>query len=250
MDLQELKKRLADYRFYHNIELGEGVRTPGILEHVASQQPVLKAIQDLDLPGKRVLDLGCRDGLYSFAAEKRGAAEVIGIDNNLSKGAVELIIPFLKSSVKMVERNLYDVAPAEFGTFDVIIFAGLLYHLRYPMWGLKVVRDLCGPNAKVLIETAIFYGLPKLPLLYCPADDGPYTQTSRSFFNKKGLLDSLKSIGFRVLSWSPLHPEEEALHRNDIDPVVDRVVVLCEPGPVNTELDRYFNKTHTLFNRS
>jgi hypothetical protein len=150
----------------------------------------------------------------------------------------------------MYEKNLYHVSPAEFGLFDVIIFAGLLYHLRHPTWGLKLVRDLCKPNAKVLIETAIFYGQPRHAMLYCPTENGPYGPTSCSFFNKKGLLDTLKSIGFRTLSYSVLHPEAEKANTDAVDPVVDRAVVVCEPGPVESELDQYFHKTHSLFTKA
>ena len=65
-----------------------------------------------------MLDIGCRDGLFAFEAESMGASEVIGIDNDLSKAAVEFLIPFLKSKVTMYEMNLYDLKPETFGLFD------------------------------------------------------------------------------------------------------------------------------------
>ena len=83
-----------------------------------------------DLNGKRVLDVGCRDGLYSFMAERRGAADVIGIDNDLSKAAVEVLIPYFGSAVRMHEMNLYELTAARFGTFDVLIFADVLKATR------------------------------------------------------------------------------------------------------------------------
>ena len=60
---------------------------------VYSQRPVLDEINRRDLSYKRVLDVGCRDGLFCFAAENRGAAFVLGIDNNLSVGATEVSDP-------------------------------------------------------------------------------------------------------------------------------------------------------------
>jgi tRNA (mo5U34)-methyltransferase len=98
----------------------------------------LKYVRSLDLRGKRVLDIGCRDGLFSFAAESMGAIDVIGIDNDLSRGATELLIPYFNSKVRMHQMNLYDLTPERFGTFDVVIFPGVLYHLRYPFWGLRL----------------------------------------------------------------------------------------------------------------
>ena len=122
------------------------LKTPGVERHVSGQQKVLRALRGLDFKGKRVLDIGCRDGLYSFEAEKGGAREIIGIDNNLSRGAVELIIPWLGSKVRIVEMNLLALSPASFGGFDIVIFAGVLYHLQFPFQGLDVLSDVLLPG--------------------------------------------------------------------------------------------------------
>jgi 2-polyprenyl-3-methyl-5-hydroxy-6-metoxy-1,4-benzoquinol methylase len=78
MDEQQISQRLTEYEFYHIIPLTESLSTPGNAALVQSQTPVLQAIHQVDLRRKRVLDIGCRDGLYSFAAERLGAAEVAG----------------------------------------------------------------------------------------------------------------------------------------------------------------------------
>lgn len=122
----EFQARLAQYKFYHTIQVTESLCTAGAPEHQISQQPVLAEIKKLDLAGKKVLDVGCRDGLYSFLAEQRGAEQIIGIDHDLSLGAVELLIPYMKSKVRMHQMNLLDLRPETFGQFDVIIFAGVL----------------------------------------------------------------------------------------------------------------------------
>ncbi len=57
-------------------------------------------------------------------------AEVIGIDNDLSAGAVEVLLPYFKSKVQMHQFNLYDLTPETFGKFGIVIFPGVLYHLR------------------------------------------------------------------------------------------------------------------------
>ena len=97
MDENEIRHRMAAYKnFYHVIRLTESIETPGVRAHVPSQEKVHRAIRSLDLEGKRVLDVGCRDGLYSFECEKLGAGEVIGIDNDVSPAAVEFLIPLLE----------------------------------------------------------------------------------------------------------------------------------------------------------
>src|SRR4051812_19563523 len=138
---QEIREAIRKYNWYHVFQLTDAVRTPGITHPgvLQTQEAVLKALRALDLTGKRVLDIGCRDGLFCFAAEKQGAREVVGIDNDLSPAATEFLIPYFKSNVRMHRLNLYDLGARlnDLGTFDVIIFAGVLYHLRYPFWGLK-----------------------------------------------------------------------------------------------------------------
>src|SRR3954453_23120262 len=124
--MTDLSEALAKYEFYHIIDLGNGHKTKGYPSLVPVQAPVLDAIGSIDMAGKSVLDVGCRDGLFCFAAERRGASRIVGIDNILSRGAVEVLIPHFNSKVQMREVNLYDFASDE--RFDVAIFAGVLYH--------------------------------------------------------------------------------------------------------------------------
>jgi len=203
MNDSELQQMLARYAFYHIIKLTDTISTPGNPQFVPAQNLCMKYLKSLDLKGKRVLDIGCRDGLFSFAAESMGAAEVVGIDNDLSKPATEFLIPFFNSRVRMHQMNLYDLKPESFGRFDVIIFPGVLYHLRYPFWGLKAIRDVLNTSGHLLIETAIWVGERNNALLFCPiGDENPYAPdgTSCTFFNEKGLVDTLTSLGFHTLN--------------------------------------------------
>ncbi|MBD0343628.1 MAG: hypothetical protein ICV63_02075, partial [Coleofasciculus sp. Co-bin14] len=73
MDENQLREELKKYNFYHIIQLTENLSTPGYEEFVPIQQMALRALKTLDLKDKRVLDIGCRDGLFSFEVEKLGA---------------------------------------------------------------------------------------------------------------------------------------------------------------------------------
>jgi 2-polyprenyl-3-methyl-5-hydroxy-6-metoxy-1,4-benzoquinol methylase len=189
------------YKFYHVIQLTETISTPGYLEFVAIQKLVLDTIKNIDMVSKRVLDIGCRDGLFSFEAEKLGSSEVIGIDNNLSKPAVEFLIPYFKSKIMMYEMNLFDLKEESFGMFDIVIFAGVLYHLRYPFWGLKIIRDVLKDKGTLILETAILRDANRHALLWCPTDkESPYEPSSITFFNEKGLRDTLNSLGIIIES--------------------------------------------------
>ena len=143
MDQNTLKQRLKDYTFFHTIQLGDGVETPGhpLWKH---EKLLLETIASQDLKGKRVLDIGCANGLFSFEAEKHGATDILAVDHTEEqlKPMRDLLIPYLESKIKVLRKNLLDLSSSEIGRFDIIIFPGVLYHLRYPFWSLKVVRDL------------------------------------------------------------------------------------------------------------
>ena len=197
---EDLLKQISKYDFYHRIRLNDRIVTPGI--NRAQIHKNLEAIKKLELKGKKILDVGCRDGIYSFEAEKMGAKEIIGIDNDISKPAVEFLIPFFNSKVKMVEMNLFDLKPESFGMFDVIIFPGTLYHLRYPFQALKIVTNALKEDGILLVETAILQEDFDRAILYCPInEDGPFGSTSCTFFNPKGLIDTLQSIGIETQNY-------------------------------------------------
>jgi SAM-dependent methyltransferase len=247
MDDQELTQRLRRYHWYHFIRLNDHIETPGVPDHVPSHGKTLRAMDRVDFPGKRVLDIGCRDGLFSLEAERRGAAEVIGIDNDLSRGAVELVIPYLGSQVRMHQMNLLDLKRETFGAFDVVIFSGLLYHMRYPFWSLKLIRNAMVDGGAMVLETAIFVDANRFPLLYCPTGaDGACGETVPTLFNLKGLTETLGDLGFEVQ-----HQELQQGLSPGATPTgmeIDRVALVCRaiPDARKAKLVGYFEGTHDL----
>jgi SAM-dependent methyltransferase len=268
MTEQELQERMRHYQFYHTIQLTESVATAGWPKAQPIVNLTLRNLRPLDLRDKRVLDIGCRDGFFSFQAEKMGAAEVVAIDNDVSPGALELLIPFLRSRVRMHERNLYDLRPEQFGTFDLVVCPGVLYHLRYPVWGLKLIGDLLNDGGELLLETAVYVDDNRLPLILCPiGKQNPYypDETSCTFFNVKGLTDTLTTLGLNVLHvdykdnahlrpWprpglrrrlravlAPEPPEEKPIR-------VDRALFHCRKTPalVNQYIAGYWDGTHSM----
>ncbi len=199
MTNNEIQKELKKYRWYHHIKINDEITTNGFKKETSTQKKILSVLDNIDFRGKRVLDIGCRDGLFSFYAEKRGASEIIAIDNNLSKGATEFLIPYFKSKVKMYLKNIYDLKVSDFGEFDIVIFVGTLYHLRYPFYSLKIVKDVLKNEGSIIIETGVYLDENKRAILYCPIDsDSEFDKTSCTFFNAKGLKDSLKSLGIII----------------------------------------------------
>ena len=243
---------MAAHVWYHRIGLGEQVVTPGVERYEPFQQPVLRALRALPLAGLRVLDVGCRDGLFAFDAERLGAAAVVGIDNNLSPGATQVLIPALGSRVRMEELNLLDATAERLGRFDVIVFAGVLYHLRDPFAGMRVLAELLVEGGVLIVETALLIGAERWAELWCPVGrDGPYEATSTSFFNRKGLIDTLRSFGFAVESFERLgrpvrHPASWRARLLGRTRRVDRATLTCRRNSRLTDanLEAYWYRTH------
>ncbi len=267
MEDADLGSQLNRFHFYHRIRVNEHVCTPGLDAVTPLVNLTLQTLKEVELQGKRVLDIGCRDGIFCFEAERRGAATVGGIDNDLSRGATEVLIPYLRSRVALHEMNLLDLRPQSFGQFDVVIFAGVLYHLRYPFWCLKLVRDVLAPNGILILETAILIDDNRNALLFCPIGvDSPYEPSSCTFFNVKGLSDTLASLGLTVRHVRHLHPPtpspskfaEWKRHLRCLwqpEPprplMVDRAVFTCAltPETVNPLVDVYWHGKHRMHSR-
>ncbi|MGF1582028.1 MAG: class I SAM-dependent methyltransferase [Gemmataceae bacterium] len=125
------------------------ISTPGI-------NPVLEKCGLIELPadlsGQRVLDIGPWNGCFSFECERRGAAEVIayGLENPKQSGFSKLS-ELLGSKVEYVQGSVYSLSPKTLGEFDVVLFLGVLYHLRYPLLAVDRIRTVC--TGEVFIET-------------------------------------------------------------------------------------------------
>ena len=182
----------AKLKWYHKIEIVPGVFT--IPERDFSTcWDLIESNFPTDLAGLSVLDVGTRDGKYAFMAEKQGAI-VRAIDSNRSEGA-ELIARHTASRINFEWMSLYDLDDRK---WDVILFFGVLYHLRYPMKALSILSERLNQNGLMYLETAVLDSLHDMPLLYCPVRSSPYEITSCSFFNLLGLEETLWSFGMTM----------------------------------------------------
>lgn len=156
MDAKEIEKRVAAHEnWFHVIELPHGIKTPG----TASNEIKVPILNDLGLPtdlaGKRALDIGCMDGAFSFEMERRGA-EVMAMDLGPKEGnKFETARQILGSSVEYRSDNVYNLAPERHGTFDVVLFLGVIYHLRQPLTALDRIRTIVRDDGLLFVGSTI-----------------------------------------------------------------------------------------------
>jgi tRNA (mo5U34)-methyltransferase len=159
VSLQEEVNRL---QWVHQIDLGNGVVTPGAWGR--GNPAVWKAFDDVDFHGKKVLDIGCWDGLYSFEAERRGASKVYATDLVSQRAFTEhptflLARDILKSNVKYFPNlSVYDVETLGVSDFDVVIYAGVYYHLRDPLRSFAKLRRVMKDGGTIVVEGAAIPG--------------------------------------------------------------------------------------------
>ncbi len=161
--------------WFHNMELA-GVRTAP--DHFLGDYPAVKFAGfahalPADLSGRTVLDIGCNGGFYAMEMKRRGAARVVGTDTDeayLAQARFAAEVNGLED-IEFVKLDVYDVA-ALGERFDLVVFMGVLYHLRHPLLALDLIRE------HVAGDLLLFQSLQRgSDEVVEPADDYPITVT-------------------------------------------------------------------------
>jgi tRNA (mo5U34)-methyltransferase len=94
-----------------------------------------------DLSGRTVLDIGCNAGFHSLQMKARGAARVLGIDADPDYlRQARFAADTIGVEIEFAEMSVYDVAALR-EQFDIVLFLGVLYHLRHPLLALDLIRE-------------------------------------------------------------------------------------------------------------
>ena len=216
-------RELGDW--FHNLDL-DGVQTAP--DHFLGDYPRVKwqrfqhAIP-ADLRGKTVLDIGCNGGFYSIEMKRRGADRVVAIDfDDRYLAQARFAAEALGCEIEFRKLSVYDVQKLG-EQFDIVLFLGVLYHLRHPLLALDLIhehvaRDLFvfqslqrGSETVEQIqddyefwETDVFEraGFPKLYFIEKRYAGDP---TNWWIPNRAAVEGMLRSAGFDIVD----HPENE-----------------------------------------
>lgn len=231
VSVDELRRIVPRIQWFHQIDLGHGIVTPGV-------SPTRDLLHRLGLPDDlstwTVLDVGAWDGFFSFEAERRGARRVLATDSfcwcsadpierwriyrqvvangssSWKKGGWSGKFPFevarraLNSRVEDREIDVLDLSPERVGTFDLVLFLGVLYHMRHPLLALE--RAFSVTRKLLILESYV-------DMLECerPAaafyPGGEVHKDPSNWFgpNPRMIAAMLKEVGFRKvqLHWGP-----------------------------------------------
>jgi tRNA (mo5U34)-methyltransferase len=177
---EEIRRRVGEFHWYHTVDLGHGITTPGTYD----LRPLVRhyGIPE-SLAGKSVLDVGPGHGFFSFEFERRGAARVAtaelpswgrhdaspilkgefdrqSVDQTAGgylHGALGFAIEARGSKVERLFHTVYDLSPDTIGTFDVVFCASVLLHLTDPLRALYAIRTVTREQAIICtgIDTAV-----------------------------------------------------------------------------------------------
>jgi tRNA (mo5U34)-methyltransferase len=221
MAKDEIQAEAAKISWFHSLDLGHGIVTRGY-DDSPGKLPTL-GIPD-DLSGKTVLDVGAWDGFFSFEAERRGAERVLATDFFCwggggwgTKKGFELARRALNSKVDDCEIDVLDLSPEKVGTFDLVLFLGVLYHMRHPLLCLEKVASVTAKGGMVIVETHVdLLHLKRPALAFYPDRELNNDPTNWFGPNPAAVEGMLRTVGFRkIVAYSQVPPRTNALQPQD-----------------------------------
>lgn len=225
--------------WFHNLHLPDGTETAPA--HYLGDFPGYKW-QRLSphlparLDGWTALDIGCNAGYYSFEIARRGASVVgIDLDPHYLRQARWAAREFgLKQEVEFRQMQVYDLA-RERQQFDLVLFMGVFYHLRYPLLGLDIV-------ARLSRRLMVFQTL-TAPGMEVYADTLDHTPDALRYIDER---EALRHPGWPTMAfiehrfagdptnwWVPNHAAVEAMLRSsgmDVLANLGHEIYLCQPS--------------------
>ncbi|MGE0449570.1 MAG: class I SAM-dependent methyltransferase [Vicinamibacterales bacterium] len=225
MTVEEIRAAVDAVTWYHTIDLGQGIVTPGV-DHTLARLAVLNL--PADLTGRSVLDIGAWDGAFSFEAERRGASPVMAVDTFCwsgegwgTKAGFDTARRILDSKVQDREVEVMDLSPETVGVYDLVLCLGVLYHMKHPLLTLERVASVCS-NQLILWTQIDLAHLETAAMAFYPGTELNDDPTNWCGPNPACVIGMLQTAGFRraecVYTWlaEPKAPGLQAAQGNAI----------------------------------
>jgi tRNA (mo5U34)-methyltransferase len=201
-----LQAEIARLPWFHQIDFGAGILTPGQIKTAKIRRMSRMLFDGLDLKGRTLLDVGCWDGAYSIEAARRGAA-VTATDHFVwhhvpaRRQAFDLAIAHLAPTIKAIDIPVEELNTASLGRFDIVLFLGVLYHLRHPLAELERVAQLAQDT--LIVETRMTMRHIRKPVMqFHPGASLEEDPTNWWTPNRRCVEEMLRDIGFRQIRFT------------------------------------------------
>ena len=203
MTVERLAERINALRWFHSIDFGSGLVSPGDkpLETIKAEQ--VKFLEPILLEGASLIDVGAWNGAFSFEAARRGA-RVLATDHFVwrhegwrGREGFDLANEALGLNVQARELDVHDITIENVGQYDVVLFLGVLYHLRSPLTLLESVAAVA--KECLVVETqAAMMEFETPALAYYPGKT--LLNDPSNFFapNAAFVTEVLREIGFKI----------------------------------------------------
>ena len=218
MAAQSLAQQVDALPWFHQLDLGNGVVTPGVIDRRILQAQADVYFRD-GVEGLSVLDIGCWDGFNSFEAKRRGAARVLATDHFVwnegwgSRESFELARAELGPEVEALEIDLPNISSASVGVFDLVLFCGVLYHLRDPFTGLAQAARVC--ERTLVVESHLdAVDVERPAMIFYPGSTLGGDVTNWWGPNRACVEAMLTELEFVRVDWAPnpAHPTRGIFH--------------------------------------
>jgi tRNA (mo5U34)-methyltransferase len=214
LSADSIRRRIVELGdWFHNIDLHGQQTAP---HHFLGDYPAVKwrrfaGALPADLRGRTVLDVGCNGGFYSIEMKRRGADRVVGIDwDERYLAQARFAASVSGADIEFRRLSVYDVG--QLGErFDVVLFMGVLYHLRHPLLALDLLHEHA--TRDLFVFQSMLRGSPDVEPL---AGDYPFSETG--IFDRTGYprlhFVERKYTGDETNWWIPNRAAAEAMLRS------------------------------------
>jgi tRNA (mo5U34)-methyltransferase len=214
-------ERQRPIRYFHSFEFSDGETISGI-KPLATLRREADVVFSEPIQGKRVLDIGAWDGYFSFEAEKRGASHVLATDHFCwsgpgwgTKAGFDSVHAKFRSKVQSLDIDVFDLDPKVQGTFDLVLFLGVLYHLKNPFGGIEQVYRMTRDLA--IIETQVTELENQEPVLRFYQGRELNNDGTNFFAPNHACLEAmLREVGFKRFKFSPQKHPASVIHGRTI----------------------------------
>lgn len=206
-----LASAVASLPWHHQIDFGNGLLAPGNTKLPVLQAQTRVYFADGIVRGRTFLDVGCWDGFNSIEAFRQGASRVLATDHFAwssncwgDRRAFELARGHLAPSVEVMDIDLPELTEERVGLFDVVLFAGVFFHLRHPFAILERIARVA--TEWLIVETHLdAIDVPRPAMIFYPGAELADDPTNWWGPNPACVEAMLRDVGFDHVMGHP-HP--------------------------------------------